>query len=53
MLDWEIQIKEIEKEIDELLDSGDLDKETMEELLDQLEELLAKQEHHYTLRLVK
>ena len=53
MLDWEIQIEEIEKEIDRLLDDGELEHATMNELLDMLEDLLAKHEKHYTLRLVK
>ena len=41
MLEDELQIKELEAEIDRMLDSNDIDKVKMDLLLDELDELLA------------
>ena len=49
MLDRQIQI---EKEIDMLLDS-DLDPDRLNDLIDELEEILATKEDYYKLRIVK
>lgn len=51
--EWEAQIIELETEYDAMIDSGDLDKEKLGDLLDRLEDLLVKRENHYTMRLVK
>ena len=49
MLERQLQI---EKEIDMLLDS-DLDPDRLNELMDELEEILATKEDYYKLRIVK
>ena len=43
MLEDDLQIKELEIEIDRMLDSNDIDKVKMDLLLDELDALLANQ----------
>lgn len=53
MFDREVQIKELEKEIDRMMESDDVDKEQLEILLDRLEDLLIRRADYYMLRIVK